>query len=204
MGNIIRFRRPEKREPERAPASLLRPWLTFLLLVAVLTTLKWFGLGDAGNRSTGQVADASGGAVSVVDGDSLVVGGTRVRLYGIDAPEGPQSCNDAAGAAYPCGERAAAALRELVRGKTVHCDPRGLDEYRRTVAICTADGIDLNAEQVETGMAVAYQDISPLYLPNEERAKENRRGVWAGSFQMPWDYRREARRREGETPQSRN
>jgi hypothetical protein len=40
----------------------------------------------------------------VVDGDTLDFSGTRVRLFGIDAPETKQSCKAAKGAEYMCGE----------------------------------------------------------------------------------------------------
>jgi endonuclease YncB( thermonuclease family) len=44
---------------------------------------------------------------------------------------------------------------------------------------------------VDSGFAVAYRQHSLAYVPNEERAKTAKKGLWAGSFQMPSDYRRE-------------
>ena len=38
-------------------------------------------------------ADVSGW-VEVIDGDTIVVAGTRIRLFGIDTPEHAQSCQD--------------------------------------------------------------------------------------------------------------
>ena len=166
----------------------MAPWIAIVVLLIVLSIVKRFGLGENTTVLT------SPQSAVVVDGDTIIVNGTRVRLYAIDAPEGKQQCKDAAGSLYACGEVSTTALRDMVRGKAVRCDGHGSDEYERVVAICYADGIDLNAELVESGMAVAYRDISSLYVPNEERAKQNRRGMWAGSFQMPWDYRRDLRR----------
>lgn len=132
------------------------------------------------------------GAVRVGDGDSLDIGRTRIRLHGIDAVELAQHCKDAAGADYACGEDAKRTLEDLVRGKTVRCDERhGVDQYGRIAAVCTADGLNLNAAMVDSGFAVAYRQHSPAYVPNEERAKTTKRGLWAGSFTMPSDYRRE-------------
>jgi endonuclease YncB( thermonuclease family) len=48
-------------------------------------------------------AQGFGGAVRVVDGDTLDVGGTRVRLHGIDAPEIGQHCNRPDGLRWDCG-----------------------------------------------------------------------------------------------------
>lgn len=132
------------------------------------------------------------GAVRVGDGDSIDIGTTRIRFHGIDAVELAQHCKDAAGADYACGEMAKQALQDLVRGKTVRCDERhGVDQYGRIAAVCTADGLDLNAAMVDAGFAVAYRQHSLAYVPNEDRARAAQRGLWAGSFQMPSDYRRD-------------
>lgn len=79
---------------------------------------------------------------TVVDGDGLHFGVERVRLWGIDAPERDQTCV-VAQAPYPCGRQAAQALKELVQGKAVGCDKVDTDRYGRTVARCSADGLDL-------------------------------------------------------------
>ena len=47
-------------------------------------------------KSTGEII---AGRARVVDGDSLEIGAARIRLFGIDAPEGAQHCRDAQGAA---------------------------------------------------------------------------------------------------------
>ena len=110
------------------------------------------------------------GAVRVGDGDSLDIGRTRIRLHGIDAVELAQHCKDAAGADYACGEDAKRTLEDLVRGKAVRCDERhGVDQYGRIAAVCTADGIDLNAAMVDSGFALAYRQHSLAYVPNEDK-----------------------------------
>jgi endonuclease YncB( thermonuclease family) len=48
------------------------------------------------------------GRARVVDGDTLEVGGRKVRLFGIDAPELDQTC-DAEGQLWACGAEARAA-----------------------------------------------------------------------------------------------
>jgi endonuclease YncB( thermonuclease family) len=132
------------------------------------------------------------GAVRVGDGDSLDIGRTRIRLHGIDAVELAQHCRDAAGTDYACGEEAKRTLQALIGNRTVRCDDRhGVDQYGRIAAVCTADGIDLNAAMVDSGFAVAYRQHSLAYVANEERAKAAKKGLWAGSFESPSDYRRE-------------
>ncbi|MBT8475582.1 MAG: thermonuclease family protein, partial [Alphaproteobacteria bacterium] len=57
------------------------------------------------------------GRITVVDGDTIDVGGTRVRLFGIDAPEGDQTCTRPDGAVWACGTWATAQVRALYQGK---------------------------------------------------------------------------------------
>jgi len=129
----------------------------------------------------------------VIDGDTIDIQRIRIRLYGVDAPEASQQCRDAAGTAYSCGRISTRALDDMVRGQTVHCEQLDTDQYRRAVAICTANGVDLNAALVEAGLAVAYRQYSRRYVQNEDRARAARRGLWAGRFEAPGDYRHGAR-----------
>jgi Staphylococcal nuclease homologue len=80
---------------------------------------------------------ATAGAQTVTDGDTIKLNGTTYRLWGIDAPESKQWCED-----YPAGIMATGTLQMLIKGKTVVCEPKTTDRYGRTVAICRADGED--------------------------------------------------------------
>jgi endonuclease YncB( thermonuclease family) len=131
------------------------------------------------------------GRAKVIDGDSLDLGGTQIRLFGIDAPEGRQTCLDAAGRNYRCGRSATKALRRLVGRSVVRCEKRDIDGYGRTVAVCFKDGIDLNGWMAENGWAVAYRHYSRDYVAAEERARAARLGIWAGRFEEPRLWRRE-------------
>ncbi|MFZ2076823.1 MAG: thermonuclease family protein, partial [Xanthobacteraceae bacterium] len=91
-----------------------------------------------------QAAELSG-APRVVDGDTLVVSSTKVRLEGIDAPESDQVCLDANGRRWACGIEARDRLATNIGNRSIECTPSGLDAYGRTLAVCTADGEDLNA-----------------------------------------------------------
>jgi endonuclease YncB( thermonuclease family) len=142
-----------------------------------------------------QAAEITGRA-KVVDGDSLEIGTDHVRLFGIDAPEGRQDCRRN-GQAWRCGEDAAAKLRSLVQGATLRCTPRDTDEYGRSVSVCRNGSTDINAEMVRAGLALAYRRYSNDYVDEENEARNAKRGLWAGEFTAPWDYRRETRE---ETP----
>lgn len=133
------------------------------------------------------------GEAKPVDGDSFDI---EIRIFGIDTPETAQTCKDAEGRDYPCGRIASDAMAALLKDKTVVCEKQDQDKrYGRPVAICFADGIDVGAEMVERGLAVAYREYSLKYVPHEQRARAAKRGLWVGEFEMPWDYR--ARKRAG-------
>lgn len=132
------------------------------------------------------------GQASVIDGDTVEIHGVRIRLHGIDAPESGQSCR-AEGKTWRCGQRAALALSEKIRSHVLTCDPRDRDRYGRIVAVCRAGGEDLNAWLVAEGWALAYRAYSQDYAPQEASAQSARRGVWAGEFVKPWEYRRGVR-----------
>jgi endonuclease YncB( thermonuclease family) len=122
------------------------------------------------------------------DGDSLMVGQREVRLFGIDAPEWAQTCKRG-GQDWACGQDAAEELSKLVAGREVSCVAIGTDKHGRTVAQCTANGVDVNRAMVATGYAVAYRHYSTAYVSAEQGAKVNRRGIWASNFEMPSQYR---------------
>jgi endonuclease YncB( thermonuclease family) len=133
--------------------------------------------------------EAITGTVRVVDGDSLHVGATEVRLFGVDAFEGRQVCvRD--GNPWRCGEAAANELRELTTGRAITCDKRDTDSYGRTVAVCSNGDVDVAAELARAGLALAYREFSDDYVDEENEARAARRGAWAGEFTAPWDARR--------------
>lgn len=131
------------------------------------------------------------------DGDSIHADGVYYRLWGIDAPEKAQTCSRPAAPKWPCGQAASAAMREMISGQAVTCQPRDRDRYGRTVAVCGTAAIpDLGAEMVRRGLALDYKRYSGgAYAGQERAARRAKRGMWRGSFVKPWDWRKARRRR---------
>lgn len=132
------------------------------------------------------------GRASVLDGDTVSIGGTHIRLQGIDAPESAQTCTDAKGQNWSCGKTAARELRAHIQGKSLACKTIDFDQYDRVLAICSLpDGSDVNAWMVRQGWAVSY-GFSGFYDPEQAQAEAERRGLWAGPFTRPSLWRKTA------------
>lgn len=152
--------------------------------------LLTIGLGAAG---TAAPQERIAGRAKIVDGDSFEIASTGVRLFGVDAPEGRQTCTRSNGSTWRCGEAAAAELRRLVGSREVMCARRDTDDYGRIVAVCRAGDTDLGEAMVRAGLAVAYRRYSGDYVEEEREAQRARRGLWAGQFVRPEEYRRDER-----------
>jgi len=130
------------------------------------------------------------GQASVIDGDTLEIHGTRVRLWGIDAPESSQLCRDEDSSRYQCGARAANDLDAFIARRPVSCVPVNLDQYERTVATCSAGGADLGEWFVRNGLALDWPQFSKgKYSDAQHDAERAGRGIWKGSYVEPWLYR---------------
>jgi len=126
------------------------------------------------------------GRAELIDGDSLRVGGHEVRLKGIDAPEGRQTCSRS-GAPWRCGDAARDALSRMIGGEAIACAVSERDQFGRLLAKCRVGDRNLNADMVAAGMAVAYG----AYEREQAAAKSERRGIWGSEFQMPRQWRDE-------------
>jgi len=145
------------------------------------------------------------GEAHVIDGDTLVVQGVRLRLEGIDAPESGQTCEDQRTKhVIHCGALASEALKRLIANQPVTCHLLRQDRYGRHIARCHVSGRmggnlpvgqDLSAGMVMIGWAVAYMAKSrPDLEVAEQSAKERGLGIWATHFERPEDHRRSDRR----------
>ena len=138
-------------------------------------------------------AEPIAGQATVIDGDTIEVHGERIRLNGVDAPESRQDCERADGSVYRCGKDAAFALSDFIARGTVFCERRGVDRYKRTIAVCQVRGDDIGAWLVRTGHALAFRRYSTDYVPEEAVAENAKAGMWQGRFVPPWDWRKGGR-----------
>jgi endonuclease YncB( thermonuclease family) len=135
-------------------------------------------------------------SVRVVDGDTLVAQGKRIRLAGIDAPERSQTCRDGNARDWSCGQAAKERLTALVSQGGVTCSERGKDRYGRTLAVCASGGeADIGAALVRDGLALNYDRYTSDYVGAQREARAARRGIWQGDFEQPetWRHRRAGR-----------
>jgi endonuclease YncB( thermonuclease family) len=154
---VIKFRRPPRRaaprpwSPRRTlPRSggVFRLGLTIGVLAGL--ALTW-AASDTARIHLLPDEVISGQPTRVVDGDTFDIGGHRIRLEGVDAPE----------MATPFGEPAKNHLAALLAAGPVACQDTGARTYNRVVARCfTADGRNLDAAMVEDGWATPMTQFS--------------------------------------------
>jgi len=126
------------------------------------------------------------GRARLVDGDSFHLSGHEVRLVGIDAPEGRQTCQRN-GQLWRCGEAATQRLRDLIGGRQIGCDITRRDQHDRLLATCWRDRTNLNREMIRAGYAVAF---GKRYRSDERAARQAQRGLWSSQFERPQAWRR--------------
>ncbi|WJR74938.1 thermonuclease family protein [Bradyrhizobium sp. NP1] len=140
----------------------------------------------AASAAAGDIA----GQASVIDGDTLDIHGTRVRLWGIDAPESDQLCRGDDSLPYRCGATAANKLDAFIDRRPVHCRQRDIDRYGRIVATCVIGDTDIGEWLVGRGLALDWPRYSGGHYAAAQRGAESGAlGIWAGSFVEPWRYR---------------
>jgi endonuclease YncB( thermonuclease family) len=180
-------------------------WVRQAAAVCVLRTLMrrllcaWlvFALACAANAS--ELAEIRGRVVAVADGDTLTVldaqrnAQQRVRLQGIDAPEGRQ----------PYGRRARQYLADLVHQQEVRVSVDKVDRFGRVVGVLYLQDEDINQRMIQSGLAwhlrpYAHEQTRAkrrAYAAAEQHARRERLGLWADPNPVaPWEFRRDQRR----------
>lgn len=133
------------------------------------------------------------GKARALAGDRLEIGGVVVQLFGLDAPERDQACLRQ-GRRWDCGFEATAALAFRVAGQWVNCVEQGVADDGALLALCALGGDggpEVNGWMVAAGWGLA--DRPPLFAEVEAEARAAGRGIWAGEFVAPADWRRGAR-----------
>ena len=141
------------------------------------------------------------GMPKIIDGDTVHIKSKKIRLEGIDAPEIKQQCQKTYlqistivsfnfKKNYSCGITSKKRLIDKINKSQIKCISSGRDRYKRHLATCYKDKINLNKWMVRNGLAVAYKRYSKHYLRDEIYAKENKLGLWKGSFVRPEKWRK--------------
>ena len=127
------------------------------------------------------------GPARVIDGGTIAIGSDVVRLADIDAPAPGQAC-ERAGQRYDCGQQAAWALAARLEWHWVTCLPRDAAPGTEVPAVCFLKGpaIDINGHMVREGWALA---VGERYAAEQAEARRERRGMWAGAFVAPREWR---------------
>ena len=130
---------------------------------------------------TGMAAAAQ---AAVVDGQTLRLNDTVVRLQGVSAPARGVTCLAPDNSRFDCGAAASAALAQLVRGRAVNCRLYGRDAAGFVQGLCDAAGRDINRALVATGWARARSDnpgfSAASFSDEEAQARAAQRGLWRG------------------------
>ena len=138
------------------------------------------------------------GIAKVIDGDTIKIKNNKIRLFGIDAPEGKQKCQKpwlsisflTFKKNYQCGKISTNILKNKINNKFIICKSTNKDRYNRFIAECYKDKKNINRWMVLNGYAVAYRKYSKKFVSQENLAKKDKLGLWAGTFEMPWDWRK--------------
>lgn len=159
----------------------------FLIGAAIFLTTAGFSQWPPRTDSSSALpVPAIAGSARIVDGDTLDIGGQRIRLWGVDAPEARQQCTVSGNP----GRSARSALARAIGGRGVACTVRDHDDYGRVVAQCRVGGADLGAAMVSQGWAWDYRHYNQgRYRAAENSARRADLGVWAMGCEPAWDWR---------------
>ena len=135
------------------------------------------------------INDIKSQELKIVDGDTIHLDGEKIRFTGIDTPELKQTCIKN-GIKNFCGVTAREILIEKIADNKVECISEGKDQYKRTLAECFVNNESLSSYLVRSGYAFAYRRYSKKFIVDEDYAKEKQAGMWAMTFEYPWDYRK--------------
>ncbi len=138
------------------------------------------------------------GIAFAVDGDSIKIDKTKnIRLLEIDAPEFSQKCLDKNGYEYNCGEISSGFLHKLIDSKKITCKSPKKDIYKRYLAICYLEEININQTIIKNGMAIIYdtKTASPQMIKLESEVKTTKLGIWQGAFLEPKEYRKKNKKK---------
>ncbi len=126
----------------------------------------------------------------VISGDTLTLNNNVIKLFGVAAPDISQTCADGSGRGYKCGQQAISWLSGWLGDNEVKCHILSEDERGVLIGVCMLGPYDIGAALINSGWAVADVRQTQIYIPYQNQAVSNRRGLWKGKFYMPWDWKK--------------
>ena len=135
-------------------------------------------------------------SLRIIDGDTIVLNGEKIRFLGIDTPESyyrgkKQFCylNEEK---IDCANLSKLQLKEKIGANPISCErEKNKDRYGRTVAECFVNGESLSKFMVRSGYAFDWPRYSKKkYAEDEEYAKTNKLGLWTMEFEYPWIWKK--------------
>ena len=170
---MVNFGLPRRTKLQRK--SLKSGLLTIVLFGILVLAIRMFG---------SALPERLHGRATIIDGDSLLIDGYRIRITGLDAPEIGQFCT-AGGRDVACGKAAKQALYDVVGNREIDCRVEDEDLYQRLLARCFVGDEDIGERQVSAGWAVATED----YHEAEAAARIAQSGIWSMEVIDPADWR---------------
>tara|TARA_Y100000768_G_C23981639_1_gene686157 strand:- start:2103 stop:2636 length:534 start_codon:yes stop_codon:yes gene_type:complete len=166
------------------------------VIILFIISLIFFLLSYHDVKSS-EITSVSGYA-KVTDGDTIKIDTFKIRLDGIDAPEKKQKCKRPYFTIfvftfyenYFCGQKSTEALIKKINNQKVNCKIYDIDYFKRFIGECFIRKTNLNSWLVSNGHAVAFRKYSNKYVSEETLAKQEKKGLWQGKFEMPWNYRK--------------
>ena len=119
------------------------------------------------------------GKASIIDGDTIIISGEKIRFAGIDTPEKKKVGH----------EFSKKKLKEKIGNNIVICirEPK-LDPWGRTVAECFIGYESISSFMVINGYACDYVKYSKKkYAKEQEYAKSKKLGIWKMNFESSWE-----------------
>ena len=129
------------------------------------------------------------GIATVIDGDTIHIDNNKIRLHGIDTPERKQTCLDE-DKNWECGKQSTFELKKIINDQNVKCQITDIDQYKRYVAICYINDLNINQTMVRKGWAIAYRYYSEAFIKDEDYARKNKVGIWKSIFEEPYKFRK--------------
>ena len=165
-----------------------------LIMIIICLVIFIFTYNDVKSEELKEIK----GYAKIIDGDTIKINSNKIRLHGIDAPETKQKCKKerlksfffSLDIDYPCGKISTNNLIRKVNNQIIKCYIKDIDRYKRFIGECYKENTNLNAWLVKNGYAVAYRKYSKKFISQENLAKKKKIGLWSGTFEMPWKWRK--------------